>query len=144
MFGRESVRHHDQAAAWLVCLRGNDGFELGCVVNRSNDRLHSEGCSSGFKGVQPMFGIWRCCRVQQHRDPSDTRRNLFKKVQPLASHRGLHSDETGDVSSWFWKARDEAATNRIGNERENDGNATCLFQQLGGGGRALRKNEVGL
>src|SRR6516164_830931 len=59
MFGREGIRHHDQAAIRLVRLCCNDGFELGCAVNRCDDRLHREGSRSGFEGVQPIFGIWR-------------------------------------------------------------------------------------
>jgi hypothetical protein len=108
------------------------------------DRLHCEGGSGGFERVQPIFEICRRCRVEQHRDPGDARCNLFEQLQPLASHRGLHSDETGDVSSRLRKARDEAAADRIGNERENDGDGACLLQQRRGDRCALRKNEVGL
>ena len=57
--------------ARLASLRDNDKFELGFVVNRCDDRLHGEGCSSGFEGVQPIFGIWRRCRIEQHRDTLD-------------------------------------------------------------------------
>ena len=39
----EAIRHHDYATVWFACLCGNDGFELGRVLNRCGDRLHSEG-----------------------------------------------------------------------------------------------------
>src|SRR6266516_1233593 len=39
---REVVRHHDQDAIRPASLRGNNGFELGRVVNRCGDRLHPE------------------------------------------------------------------------------------------------------
>ena len=42
------------------------------------------------------------------------------------------------------EARDEAAANRIGNGRENDRDGTRLLQQGRRGGRAMRKNQVGL
>src|SRR5215467_12736580 len=60
--------------------------------------------------------------------------HLFEQLQPLGSHGGLHSDETSDVSSRLRKARDKAAADRIGNERENDWNGACLSQQLRSGG----------
>jgi hypothetical protein len=65
MDGQEGIGHHDQATIWLVCHCGNDGFELGPVVNRCRDRLHCEGWSGGFEGVQERFGIWRRCWVVQ-------------------------------------------------------------------------------
>src|SRR5262249_58581394 len=59
-------------------------------------------------------------------------------------HRGLHSDETSDVSSGPRKTCDEAASDRVGKEPENDGNGARLLQQHSGSWRALRKNKVGL
>src|SRR5499427_3172843 len=141
---REGIRHHDQATIRLAGLRANDGFELGPVVNRCCDRLHGEGDSGGFEGVQPIFEICRRCRVEQEGYPGGARRNLLKQLQPLASHRGLYSDETGNVPSRLRKARDKAAADRIGNERENNGDGACLLQQHRGDRRALRHNEVGL
>src|SRR5262249_17598873 len=52
--------------------------------------------------------------------------------------------ETGDISSRLRKARDEAATDRIGDKRENDGDGACLLQQRRSDRCALRKDEVGL
>src|SRR6516164_6801085 len=141
---REGIRHHDQATIRPASLCGNDAFELGRVANRCSDRLHGEGRSGGFEGSQPIFEICRRCWVEQEGYPVDARRNLLEQLQPLASHRRLHSDETGDVSSRPRKARDEAAADRIGNERENDGDGACLLQHRRGDRCALRKNEVGL
>src|SRR6516225_3029854 len=42
------------------------------------------------------------------------------------------------------KFRDEAAPDRIGGDRENDRNGTCLFQQRHRAGRALRQDQVRL
>src|SRR5215471_8169531 len=41
MAAHEAIRHHDQASIRLARLCGNDGFELGRVVDRCGDRLHS-------------------------------------------------------------------------------------------------------
>ena len=92
MVDREGIRHHDKATIRLASLCGNDGFELGRVVNRCCDRLHSEGRSGGFEGVQVIFGIWRRCRVEQEGDPGDARRNLLEQLQPLAGQRALHNE----------------------------------------------------
>src|SRR5262245_60476676 len=95
-------------------------------------------------GVQPKFEICRRCRVEQEGYPGHARRNLLEQLEPLSRHRRLHSDETSDVSARLPKARNEAAADRIGNERENNGDRACLLQHRGGDGCALRKNEVGL
>jgi hypothetical protein len=42
------------------------------------------------------------------------------------------------------KARDEAAADRVGDERENDGDDARLLQQRGRSRCEVRKNEVGL
>src|SRR5580658_5123021 len=54
----EAIRHHDQATIGLVCLYGNDGFELGGVANRYYHHLHGKGRSGGFEGVQERLGVW--------------------------------------------------------------------------------------
>ena len=123
-----------KAAIRLACLCGNNGVELGHVANRCGDRLHCEGGGGGFEGVQVIFGICRRCRVEQEGDPVDARRNLLEQLQPLARHRALESGETGDVAARPRKARDEAAADRIGNDRENDGDGARLLQQRGRGG----------
>src|SRR5580693_1607914 len=64
---REAIRHRDKPTIWLACLCGNNGFEFRPVTNRCCDRLHREGGSGGFEGVQPIFGICRRHRVEQHR-----------------------------------------------------------------------------
>ena len=52
--------------------------------------------------------------------------------------------KTGDVAARAREARDEAAADRVGNDRENDGDGARLLQQRGRGGCGVRKNEVGL
>src|SRR4051794_1162804 len=81
---REAIRHHDKGSVWFTCLCGNDGFELGPVVNRCYERFHCEGGSGSFEGLQPKLGIGRSCRIEEHRDPGNTWRNLLEQVHPLA------------------------------------------------------------
>jgi hypothetical protein len=52
--------------------------------------------------------------------------------------------KTGDVAARLREARDEAAADRIGNRRENDGDGARLLQQRSRGGCDSRKNEIGL
>src|SRR6516165_8357551 len=141
---REGIRRNDKAAIQFPGLCSNDGFELGRVANGGRDRLHSERQSGGFEWVQEIFGIWRRYRVEQERDPGNAQRNLLEQLQPLAGHRRLNTGEAGYVTTWQRKARDEAAPDRIGNGRENDGNGARLLQQRGCRGCNVRKNGVGL
>src|SRR5262249_34871157 len=97
-----------------------------------------------FEGLEIIFGIGRRCGIEQESDPGDAWCNLLEKFQPLAGHRRLHNNETRDVAAGARKARDETTAEWIGHENENDGDAARLLQQSGGGGRAMRKNEIGL
>src|SRR4029453_16669878 len=114
------------------------------VANRCCDRLHCEGRCGGFEGLQEIIGICRRCRVEQEGDPVDARRNLLEQLHPPAGHRRLYKSETGDVAARPREARDEAAADRIGNGRENDGDGVRLLQQRGRGGGGVRKKNLGL
>ena len=52
----EAIRHHDQSAIWLACLRSDDGLEFSLVVNSCSDRLQAEGRSGGFEWAQVNVG----------------------------------------------------------------------------------------
>src|SRR6266699_4378592 len=93
----EGVRHHDKATIRRACLCGKCGFELGRVANRCCDRLHCEGRSGGFEGVQEIFRKRRRRWVEQEGDPCDARCNLLEQLQPLAGYRTLKVEETGDM-----------------------------------------------
>src|SRR5262249_62070024 len=45
--------------------RGNHGFEFGGIVNRCRDRLHCKRSGGGLQRLQVIFGICRCCGVEQ-------------------------------------------------------------------------------
>src|SRR6516225_1141503 len=90
--------------------------------------LHSEGRSSGFEGVQPILRIGRHRWVEQDGDPGNPGRDLLEQLQPLAAQRPLHHDETSRVTAGPREARDEAAADRIGNNRENDGDNARFLQ----------------
>jgi hypothetical protein len=53
-------------------------------------------------------------------------------------------DETGDVAAGGREARDEAAVDRVGNERENDGVVRVFLKQRPCGGCGARKKEIRL
>src|SRR6516165_5731922 len=112
---REAIRHHDKAAIRLAGLSGNDGFKLISIANRCGNRFHCKEGAGCFEGVQPIIGICRRYRVEQHRDPGDAWCNLLEQFQPLAGHRRLRKDETGDVAPRPGEARDEAAADRVRN-----------------------------
>src|SRR5215831_14422531 len=70
-------------------------------------------------------------------------RNLLEQFHPFAGHRRLgRKHETGDVAARVRQARDEAAANRVGNERENDGDGARLLKQRRCGGRGARKKDI--
>src|SRR5262245_15624585 len=82
----ERIRHHDQAAVRLASLCSNHGFELGCLVNRCSGCRHGEDARGGPEGVQPMFGICRRCRVEQHCDPRHARCTFLQQLKPFTGH----------------------------------------------------------
>src|ERR1700730_14151292 len=77
-----------------------------------------------------------------HEPGREVRRNLFEQLHPLAPPRAYNRGKTGRVAAGPRQARDVAAADRIGNQHEDDGDGTCLFQHRPSGGRTLRKNEV--
>jgi bifunctional non-homologous end joining protein LigD len=46
----EGIRHHNEPAIRLACVRRNDGFKLDDIADRSHDRLDTKRSSSCFKG----------------------------------------------------------------------------------------------
>ena len=48
---QEGIRHRDKTTVRLAGLCGDDGFELGDIVSRGHDHLHSEGLSGDFQGI---------------------------------------------------------------------------------------------
>ena len=122
----EGIRHHDQAGIWLACVCGNHGLELGRVAYRCRCSVYRKGCGSSLKGLEVILGIGRRCGVKQQGDAGYARCDLLKQLQPFAGNCRLHDDESGDITARPRKARDEATTERIGDERENDGDAACL------------------
>src|SRR5262249_16416823 len=60
----EPIRHDDQTTIRLLSLYGNNGFELGLVVNGRGDGLHREGPSGVFEGVQVIVEIRSRCWIE--------------------------------------------------------------------------------
>ncbi len=81
-----------------------------------------------------LKGIWT----------GSARRDLLEQLYPFAGHRRLEIDETGDVAARPRQALDKAAANRIGNDRENNGDGARLLQPRRSGGCVMRENEIGL
>ena len=63
---------------------------FGHVADRCNDGLHAERRSAAALRNTVMFEVWRGYRVEQEGDPVDMRRDLLKRLQPLAGHRWFH------------------------------------------------------
>src|SRR5437016_5870083 len=124
---RKGLWHRYKATIRLTCQCANDGIEFRPVSNRCCHRLHCERLCGSFEGVQPIFGIWRRCRVEEHCDSGSTRRNLFQYFHPLARLSRLRNAETGYVATGPRKTRDEAAADRIAEVREHDGDGTRLL-----------------
>ena len=70
----KSIRHHDQAAVWLACLRRNDRFEFRDVVNHCARRVQTERSCRGFERLHVDIRIRRRCRIEQERGAPDLRR----------------------------------------------------------------------
>jgi hypothetical protein len=107
----------------------------------SPERRQQLGASSHLSGLSAGPAVGR--RKAQGACEA-LRCNLLEQFQPLASHRRLRKDETGDVTARPREVRDEAAADWVGNDRENDGDGARLLKQCAGGGCGARKKEVGL
>src|SRR5262249_16142695 len=105
---------------------------------------HSEGRRGVVDGFEVIFGKGRGCRVENDDNPGNVRYCLLKYFQPLTAERGFVHCKTGSVAAWPREARHEAAADRIGNSRENNGNGSRLLQQRRSGGGVMRENKVGL
>src|SRR5260221_14346603 len=78
-------------------------------------------------------------------DPGNAWCNLLEQFHPFAGHRRLgRKDETGDVAARSREGRDEAAADRVGNERENDGDGARLLKQRRCGRCGARKKDIRL
>jgi hypothetical protein len=122
-----------------VNLKTAKALDLGVTVIRPPKLLESvpERRDMGLC-FQVVLGI-----AHQHTDPPHSVQ-LLRVFQPLAGHRRFRKDETGDIAARPGEARDEAAADRVRNDRKNNGDGARLLQQCSRGGCGVRKNEVGL
>ncbi len=74
--------------------------------------------------IRPAIG--RGVRVEHDRHPRDCGRDLLEQLHQFGAHRRLQIGEAGDVAAGFGKAVDEAAADRIGDLREDDGDRPGL------------------
>jgi putative tryptophan/tyrosine transport system substrate-binding protein len=72
--------------------------------------------------------VWSRGGVKQDADPSDTRRNLLKYLQPFATQAWCVRTPSGDVSARMRETFDEAAADRIGHERKHNRDSVGLLQ----------------
>jgi hypothetical protein len=66
MGDRELFIEHDQGHRRLVCLWGNDGFELGRIANMCGSRPHAEGpgALAHFQSSLPGQGVAKLTEKQ--------------------------------------------------------------------------------
>jgi hypothetical protein len=96
------------------------------VIHRAQCVAPVTGILRVSEGLQVIFKIWRRCRVEQEGDSVDARCHLLEQLQPLATHGAFDVDEPGDVAARLRQARNEAAADRIGNIRKNNGDSAGL------------------
>jgi hypothetical protein len=94
--------------------------------------------------VQPIFSIYRRCRVEQHRDPGDASAISLSSSTDLPIIVGSVVKMKPVTLPLAARARDEAAVDRVGNERENDGDGARFLKQRPCGGYGARKKEIRL
>src|SRR5271166_4264450 len=96
------------------------------------DRLDPERRRRSFKRWQIKFpASRRRFRIEQDRNASDTRVEIFEKFHPFAAHRGLEIGEPGDVAARPCKTGDQAESNRIRNVHEYDRYCFCQLEDGG-------------
>src|SRR4029077_17931724 len=99
---RELFIEHDQGHRRLVCLWGNDGFELGRIANMCGSRPHAEGpgalahfqSSLPGQGVASLWIMFCACAGQRQMAlaavietmEANVRRNSLTSSKPGAGH----------------------------------------------------------
>jgi hypothetical protein len=102
MGDRELFIEHDQGHSRLVCLWGNDGFELGRIANMCGSRPHAEGpgalahfqSSLPGQGVASLWIMFCACAGQRQMAlaavietmEANGRRNSLTSSKPGAGH----------------------------------------------------------
>src|SRR5262249_2266656 len=115
----QCARCHNQPAIWLARKRSDGAFGLRggahidwSYINTEGWRHRLDHCERGDAG-----GLRR---AQKHRRSCHRRRDLLKKLDPFAAQVVFELHKASRVSARLSQAVDEAGTNRIGNDCEDD------------------------
>src|SRR6266851_10225824 len=116
----KTLRQIDQAASRLARLNGDGFLDRRVVTHRSKRHRHSEGRRGGLDRTVVQWGERRGVRVEDDRDPRDTRRGLLEQLEPFPRQLRVVGAEPGDVAAGSREALNKAQLNGIDHVYEND------------------------
>jgi len=93
------------------CCEGSIDFTTGAGLQRLSLKPHS--ASSGHYIPQRGLGSRRIGRIDEYSHSNDLRHQLTQELQPFRYQLTTKKIDTGQITSWFCKARDKAQPDRV-------------------------------
>jgi hypothetical protein len=118
--GNEGVRRSNQSAARSARKGSDSPFDFGLVTHRRCHEFDSQRCWNRSKLTQIDRVVGCGVRVKQDRCPLDVGRHLFEHLQPFSHHGVVDEREARNVAARAREAYDQALTDWIGDDSEDD------------------------
>jgi len=121
------IRHTDEAAARLARF-GRDGrLDFSVVLYRSKRHRHPKG-RGGLELAVQQWGE-SSVRVKENSDARDPRGDLFEQLKPFSYDRRVVGGEPCNVAAGSCEALNQAQSDRIGHDYENNRYCVRLLLQ---------------
>src|SRR5438874_2349978 len=144
------MRHHegvwqsDQAASRLARLSSDGIFDRRVIAHRSKRDRYPKRRGGGLYRATEQGDIWPGggVRVEDDGNPRDSRRDLLEQLQPFFENRRIVGAEPGDVAAGSREVLNNAQSNRIGHQNENDRYRASLLSQCCNWQNGVSENGV--
>src|SRR5207302_9551084 len=101
------------------------------IAHRRKRHRYPKRCGGGLYRAteQSDVGPGGSLRVEDDGYPRDGWRDFLEQLQPFFENRRIVGAEPGDVAAWSREVLNNAQSNRIGHQDENDRYRASLFSQ---------------
>src|SRR5262249_10597821 len=123
--GSDRTGRYDNTTIWLPRKCREGWLDFTRIAYAGRCYCHSYRAGGGFDHTQEPHV---CSRLGMMKEcyPPNLGRHLFENFQPLPAQLRFEIVEPGNVSARMCQVRNEAASDRIGDERKDDRNSMCL------------------